>query len=115
MNTVPMTTPELRPAEDGRALALFGVIAGIGGGVLVTVFWAMAALLVFTNNGGFITELALQGVWLWAFYSYPIVLLLFSLISVGLFVARRELEAVAAAGVPIALVVLYYFALIVLR
>lgn len=111
MNTATTTTPELRPAEDGRALALFGIIAGIGGGALVTIFWAMAAMLVWTGNGGLITELNLQGAWLWLFYAYPIVLLVFSVISIGLFAARRELEAVGAAATPIGLVVVYYLAL----
>lgn len=105
-------TPQLRPAEDGRALALFGVIAGIGLGLFVTIFWAIGALLVFTNNGGIITELDLKGLWLVLFYAYPVVLVVFSGIAIALFAARRELEAVAAAMTPVGLVVLYYLALL---
>lgn len=107
--------PQLKPADDGRALALFGVIAGIGLGFMVAIFWAMAAVLVFTNNGGLVTQLNLQGIWLVLFYSFPVVLVVFSGISIALFALRRELESVAVSMMPVGLVVLYYLALIYLH
>ena len=108
-------TPQLKPADDGRALALFGIIAGIGLGFMLLIFWAMAAVLVITNNGGMITDLNLQGIWLVLFYSFPIVLVVFSGISVALFAARRHLESVAVSMLPTGFFVLYYFALIYLH
>lgn len=108
-------TPQLRPAEDGRALALFGIIAGIGLGFMVLIFWAMAAMLVFTDNGGLVTDLNLQGLWLVLFYGYPVVLVVFSGIAVALFATRHELESVAVSMMPVGLVVLYYLALLYLH
>lgn len=115
MDIASTNTAQLRPAEDGRALALFGIIAGIGLGFMVLIFWAMAAMLVFTNNGGMVTDLNLRGLWLVLFYAYPVVLVVFAGISVALFAMKRELESVAVAMMPVGFVVLYYLALLFLH
>lgn len=101
--------------DNARVLSVYGIILGIGGSLFVMLFWAMAAVLVITNNGGLITELNLQGAWLWSFYAYPFVALLASAAAVFLYMARRHLEAVGTSFAPIGLLVLYFLALHLLR
>jgi hypothetical protein len=59
--------------------------------------------------------LELDGVWRTLFLSYPFVFVAFVLIGGALVALRRDLESIGAVGTPLALAVLYYFALIYVR
>ncbi len=108
-------TPVTTEPNNARVLSVYGMILGIGGSLFVVLFWAIGAALLITDNGGQINELALRGAWLWLFYAYPFVALIFSAVSVGLYMLRRNLEAVGASMTPLGLVVLYFLALHLLR
>lgn len=96
-----------------RTLSLYGYIfAAIGaGGILF--FWVIAAILYATGNGGLIVQMELPGLWRTAFLSYPIVAVVALVAGAILWFARRDLEAVAVAGAPVGLTVLYYLLLTV--
>ena len=98
-----------------RTMALYGVVfAGIGAlGILF--FWTIGAVLLFTGNGGFINDLNLNPTERTLFLSYPVVAVLSLAIGGGLFLARRDREAVAIAGLPLVAAVVYYLALTLLR
>lgn len=98
-----------------RTMALYGVaFAGIGAlGILF--FWSIGAVLLLAGNGGFINDLDLGQTARTMFLSYPIVAVLALVAGIGLFLARREREAVAIAGLPVAATVLFYLGLVLLR
>lgn len=94
-----------------RTLSLFGfVFAALGaGGILF--FWVIAAIGDATNNGGLIVQMQLDGLWRTAFLSYPIVAIVAILVGAALWFLRRDREAVAVAGAPVALTAAYYLLL----
>lgn len=102
--------PVLEPRND-RVMAVYGILAGIGGSLFIGLFWSIGVVLLITNNGGLLTELRLQGAWLWLYYAYPFVTLFCAAVAALLYMMRRHLVAVAFAGAPIVGVIAYYFAL----
>ncbi len=106
-----------RPVEPNseRVMAVYGILAGVGGSLFIALFWTIGAVLLITNNGGLLTQLDLRGAWLWLFYAYPFVTLLCAALAALLYMFRRHLEAAGIAAAPIGLVVLYFLALNVLR
>ena len=98
------------PGPD-RSLALYGVVFGAVGSLGILFFWIIAAILLGTRNGGFITDLALDGLWLTGFWAYPFVALAAVATGAILFIAKRDREAVGAAGLPVGLTAVFYLAL----
>lgn len=111
-------THEALPAGldlDDRSPTVFGwVFALLGSGGLL-LFWAMGAIGLLGGNGGTILKLELEGMWRVLFLSYPFVFVVFVLIGGALVALRRDLESIGAVGTPLALAVLYYFALLYVR
>jgi len=101
--------------DNARVLGVYGIILGALPGVLVLVFWSMGAIQLLTGNGGLINELQLSGVWRWLYFSYPVVLVVAVLLSLGAFAMKRYMEAAGLALLPVIGVVLYYLALVQLR
>lgn len=97
---------------DARAGTIYGFIAAVvaGGGLLL--FWIMGAILLFNGNGGQIQFLHDEPLWRTLYFAYPIVFVVALLVGGALAALGRDLEAVGAAGTPVVLAVLYYFALI---
>lgn len=98
-----------------RTMALYGVAFAAIGALGILFFWSIGAVLLLTGNGGFIVDMDLGQTARTLYLSYPIVAVLSLVAGIGLFLARREREAVAVAGLPVAGTVLYYLALVLLR
>lgn len=94
-----------------RTLALYGYLFGVLGTFGVLFFWIIATILLLTNNGGTIIDLALSEGWRTAYFAYPLVALGAAALGGVLFLLKRDLMAVAVAGAPVVLTALYYFAL----
>lgn len=94
-----------------RTLSLYGFLFGAIGAGGILFFWVIAALLDATNNGGLIVQLGLDGLWRTAFLSYPIVAIVALFAGSALWLLKRDREAVAVAGAPIALAAGYYLLL----
>lgn len=101
--------------DNERVLGLYGVILGSIATFMVSVFWAMGAVLKATGNGGIIVQLDLQGIWNTLFWAFPFVALGAIVLSVAAFALGRAKEAAGIALLPAVGVVLYYFALVQLR
>lgn len=112
------TTHHALPAGidlDDRSPTVFGwVFALLGSGGLL-LFWVMGAIVLQRGDAGTLAGLELEGVWRALFFSYPFVFIAFVLIGGALVALRRDLESIGAVGTPLALAVLYYFALIYVR
>ena len=101
--------------DNERLLGLFGMIFGIIGTFGVGLFWSMGMNVLRTGEGGFLAELQLEGLWSTLFWAYPFVAIGAVVLAVGAFAIGRVKEAAGIAALPIVGVVLYYFALVVLR
>ncbi len=88
-----------------------GAILSLGVGL----FWSIGAIGLLGRNAGTIVDLGLEGVWRWAYLSYPVVLIVFLGLGLAAFALKRHLEAAALATAPVVLAALYYFALVLLR
>jgi hypothetical protein len=103
------------PYAGDRTGTILGAAAGIGGSAAVLLFWTMGAIGLFSGNSGTILLLNLEGYWRLGFLAYPFVFV-FSLIAGGALAAvKRDLEAVGVLGMPVALAVAFYIALIQFR
>jgi hypothetical protein len=100
---------------DDRSPTVFGWVFALLGSGGVLLFWLMGAIGLLSGNAGTIVLLELDGVWRTLFLSYPFVFVAFVLIGGALVALRRDLESIGAVGTPLALAVLYYFALIYVR
>ncbi len=108
------------PAADlthnERALGLLGLVFGVLGSGAILYFWTMGRILLYTNNGGQITQLGLEGAWLFLFNAYPFVMVGCLLIAAGLYWGlKRYKEAAGVAALPVIGTIVYYFALVLLR
>ena len=101
--------------DNDRVLGVYGIILGALPAALILIFWSMGAVHLFTGNGGLINELQLTGAWRFLFLSYPVVLVLALLAALGAFALKRYKEAAGIAMLPLAGVLVYYFALVQLR
>lgn len=98
-----------------RTMALYGVAFAAIGALGILFFWTIGAVLLLTGNGGLINELAFTPVERTLYLSYPLVAVLALAVGIGLFLARREREAVGIAGLPVVAAVVFYLALTLLR
>jgi hypothetical protein len=98
-----------------RTMALYGVaFAGIGAlGILF--FWSIGAVNLVLGNGGFLTDLALGQTTRTLYLSYPVLAVVSLAAGIGLFLGRREREAVAIAGLPVVATIAFYLGLVLLR
>ena len=94
-----------------RTLSLYGLLFGAIGAGGILFFWVIAAILDATNNGGLIVQLGLEGLWRTAFLSYPIVAIVALLGGQALWFLKRDREAVAITGAPVALTAGFYLLL----
>ena len=101
--------------DNERLLGVFGIIFGFLGTFMVSIFWAMGAVLKVTGNGGTMVQLNLQGVWNTLFWAFPIVALGSVVLTLAAFALGRAKEAAGMAALPTLAVILYYFALVQLR
>jgi len=117
--TIPPHAPTPGTAADAypgdRSFTLLGALAGLLGGGAVLYFWTMGAIGLLTGSGGQILTLGLDGVWRALFLAYPFLFLVAAVAGAALAALKRDLEAVALCGLPLAAAIGYYFALIHLR
>jgi hypothetical protein len=114
-----MTTTEAAHDYDTereaiRVMGFFGVLLANVASFGILFFWLIGAVLMLTGNGGQLLLLGLDGLALVLFWSLPLVVLV-SLAAWFLYLARLDLPAIGLAGAPIALTVLYYLWLVLLR
>jgi magnesium-transporting ATPase (P-type) len=105
----------IKRAEDvdnERLFSVYGMIFGYLGTFLFAIFWAMAAVLKATGNGGTIVQLHLTGLWNTLFWAFPVVSLASVVLGLGLFALKRYKEAAGIAALPTIGVVVYYLALV---
>lgn len=100
--------------EGARILGFYGVLLANLASFGVLFFWIIGAMHLLTGNGGLMNELGLDGLALVLFWAYPLVVVL-SLAAWLLYFARLDLPALAVAGSPVGLVVLYYLWLVMAR
>ncbi len=117
--TTPPHAPTVGHADHAyagdRSFTLLGALAGLLGGGAVLYFWTIGAWGLFSGNGGQILTLGLDGAWRALFLAYPFVFLGAVVVGAALAALKRDLEAVAVCGLPLAAAIGYYFALIHLR
>lgn len=114
MTTSEMGLSDRSEREANRILAFYGVLLANLGSFGILFFWLIGAINLLTGNGGQITLLGLDGIGLVAFWTFPVVVVL-SLASWPLYLARLDLPALGLAGAPIGLAVLYYLWLVMGR
>lgn len=100
---------------NDRSPTVFGWIFALLGSGGVLFFWSMGAIGLLTGNTAHILLLQLEGVWRTLFLAYPFVFIGALIVAGALVALKRDLESIGAAGAPLALAVLYYFALIYVR
>ena len=100
--------------EGNRILTFFGILLSNIGSFGITFFWLTGAIHLWQTNGGQINLLALDGLSVVLFWALPLIVIL-SLASWLLYLARLDLPALALAASPIGLTVLYYLWLVLLR
>jgi hypothetical protein len=100
---------------DDRAPTIYGWVFALLGGGGILYFWVMGAVLLLSGNGGQIQMLQEEPFWRALYWVYPLVFVVALVVGGVLAALRRDLASVAAAGTPVALATLYYFALIHLR
>jgi len=98
-----------------RSGTLLGVAAGVLGSGAILYFWIMGAIGLFTQTGGTINQLEIEGYWRTAFLLYPLVFVAATVAGAALVALKRDLEAVGAFGLPVVAAVVYYVALIHIR
>jgi hypothetical protein len=98
-----------------RTLTLYTLIFALLGAGAILFFWTIAAVLLLTGNGGIINDLEFNPTERTLFLSYPFVVLVFSLLGLLLYWARRDYLSVMAAGTPVAGTLLFYLGIIFLR
>ena len=98
-----------------RSGTLLGAAAGVLGSGAVLYFWLMGAIGLFTQTGGTINQLGLEGVWRLAFLAYPLVFVAALVVGAALVALKRDLEAVGVFGLPVVAAVTYFVALIHVR
>lgn len=96
-------------------LGVLGYFVGAGLSLIIGLFWSIGAVGLVTGNAGLIVDLGLEGAWRWLYFAYPFVVLGCLVVGTALFALKRHLEAAAIVGLPIVLVILFYFALVLLR
>lgn len=114
MTTVEMGLSDQSEREANRILGFYGLLLANLGSFGILFFWLTGAIHLWTGNGGQVTLLGLDGLALIAFWVFPLIVVL-SLASWFLYLARLDLLALGLAGAPIGLAVLYYLWLVMAR
>ncbi|MEX2542473.1 MAG: hypothetical protein WD314_11720 [Trueperaceae bacterium] len=114
MTTAELGTSDQSERESNRVLGFYGLLLANLGSFGILFFWLIGAIHLWTGNGGQVTLLGLDGLALVAFWVFPVVVVL-SLASWLLYLARLDLPAFGLAGAPIGLAVLYYLWLVMGR
>jgi hypothetical protein len=103
-----MTISSKNEMSGDRILALFTMFALQIVGLGIALFWAMGVILLLTGNGGQIIDaLNTQGLRN-AFYIYPVVLILGSIVGWLAFWRKADLVALAAMAAPTGYMTLLY-------
>ncbi len=97
-----------------RISAILGLLAGVGGAMAILLFWIIAALTHGTG-AGLVSQLELSGAWATGFWAYPFVTFAAVAAAAVAFFANANAIAVGVAGLPVALTVVYYVALVSFR
>ena len=100
---------------NDRSGTLLGAGAGLLGSGAILFFWIMGAIGLFTQTGGTISQLGLDGYWRLAFLAYPLVFVAALVAGAALVALKRDLEAVGVFGLPVVAAVAYFVALIHVR
>lgn len=111
----PHATDAEHDFPEDRSGTLLGVAAGVLGSGAVLYFWIMGAIGLFTQTGGTINQLELEGYWRTAFLMYPLVFIAATVAGAALAALKRDLEAVGMFGLPVVAAVVYFVALIHVR
>lgn len=94
--------------ENDRVLTVFGMLAAHLGSFGILYFWLTGAVLLFTGNGGQLVEITrLSDLERTLYLAYPVVVLV-SFLGWAFFAMRRDLLALATAGLPVVCTVLYF-------
>ncbi|MGL4611504.1 MAG: hypothetical protein ACRCYY_17790 [Trueperaceae bacterium] len=103
-----MTIAPKNHMSGERVLVLFTMFALLIAALGIAIFWAMGTVLLLTKNGGQIQE-ALTAPWLRAaFFAYPVVLLLGSIVGWLAFWRKADLVAIGAMSAPSGYMLLIY-------
>lgn len=100
--------------ESTRILTFYGILLSNLGSFGILYFWMTGAVQLLTERGGPINLIYLEGLPLVLFWALPVVVVV-SLASWLLYLARLDLLALGLAAAPIGLTVLYYLWLVVAR
>ncbi len=111
----PHATDAEHDFSGDRSGTLLGVAAGALGSGAILYFWIMGAIGLFTQTGGTINQLELEGYWRFAFLAYPLVFIAATVVGSALLALKRDLEAVGVFGLPVVAAVMYFVALIHIR
>ncbi len=108
VSTAPATHGSRSAGENDRVLTVFGMLAAHLGSFGILYFWITGAILLFTGNGGQLVEITrLSGLERTLYLAYPAVVLV-SFLGWAFFAMRRDLLALAVAGLPVVCTVLYF-------
>ena len=111
----PNATDAEHDFADDRSGTLLGVAGGVLGSGAILFFWILGAIGLFTQTGGTINQLELEGYWRTSFLLYPLVFIAAMVVGAALVALKRDLEAVGVFGLPVVATVAYYVALIHVR
>lgn len=98
-----------------RSGTLLGAAAGVMGSGAILFFWIIGVIALFTQTGGTINQLGLEGYWRTAFLAYPFVFVVALVVGGALAAMKRDLEAVGVFGLPVVVAVAYFVALVHVR
>lgn len=97
--------------EGGRILTFYGILVANGLAFGALLFWLIGAIRLLSGSGGLINQLELGGVELGLYWAMPVVVVL-SLLSWLAYLLKLDQVALAIAGSPLAVGVLYYLWLV---
>ncbi len=91
-----------------RVLALFGMFALQIAALGIALFWAMGTILLITKNGGQIQDVLNTPGLRNAFFIYPVILIIGSIVGWLAFWRKADLLALAAMAAPTGYMTLLY-------
>jgi hypothetical protein len=103
-----MTISSKNSMSGDRVLTLFGMFALQIAGLGIALFWAIGAILLITKNGGQIFDVLNTPGPRNAFFIYPVILIIGSIVGWLAFWRKADLLALAAMAAPTGYMVLLY-------
>jgi hypothetical protein len=103
-----MTISPKNQMPGERVLALFTMFALQIAGLGMALFWAIGVILLLMNNGGQIWDALNTATLRNAFYIYPVILILGSIVGWLAFWRKADLVALGAMAAPVGYMTLLY-------